>query len=93
MGKFFYFLMGVGFGTAAAILFAPKSGMESRNHIYSKAGEGADYVKRQGQQLRDTASQTIEQGKQTVQSQLRNLADAMGNGTSAESERSERVPA
>lgn len=93
MSKFLYFLMGAGFGTAVAILFAPKSGMESRNYIYSKAGEGADYVKRQGQQFRDTASQTVEQGKQTVQSQLRNLADAMGNGTSAESERSERVPA
>lgn len=87
MEKFAYLLLGLGVGTAAGMLFAPKSGTESRNYIRDKAQESTDYVKRQGQQLRDTATQTIEQGKQTIQSQIKNLADAMGNG--AESERRE----
>lgn len=82
MGKFAYLLMGIGAGTAVAMLFAPKSGAESRNYLRSKAQEGTDYVTRQGQQLVDKANQTIEQGKQTVQSQIRNFADAMGNGSS-----------
>jgi gas vesicle protein len=50
-----YFFMGAGIGLGIAMLFAPKSGTETRALIRDKAMEGADYVKNSGMELRDKA--------------------------------------
>ena len=42
------FLLGLGVGVGIGMLFAPKSGTETREIIKSKAGEGTDYVKTRG---------------------------------------------
>ncbi len=39
------FLMGLGVGVAIGMLFAPKSGQETRDLIKNKAGEGTDLYK------------------------------------------------
>ena len=41
--KLSYFFLGVGIGVAVGLLFAPKSGEETRELIRSKAGGGKDY--------------------------------------------------
>src|ERR1022692_2148747 len=46
-----YFFLGLGLGTAVGLLFAPKSGAESRNYLRSKTQEGTSYLKNQGEQL------------------------------------------
>ena len=56
------FLLGLGIGAAGALLFAPKSGTETRNFLQSKGAEAADIVKLAGQDLRDRAVETIERG-------------------------------
>ena len=38
--KLSYFFLGLGLGVAAGILFAPKSGAETRDFLRSKAEEG-----------------------------------------------------
>ena len=63
------FLLGFGIGITVGVLFAPKSGSESRDYIGSKAGEGTDYLLKQGQQLKDSASELLERGKNVVMSQ------------------------
>ena len=63
------FLLGFGIGITVGVLFAPKSGSESRDYIGSKAGEGTDYLLKQGQQLKDSASDLLERGKNVVMSQ------------------------
>jgi len=57
--KLSYFFLGLGLGVAAGILFAPKSGAETRDFLRSKAEEGTDYVKRRGEELRDTATDAV----------------------------------
>lgn len=41
-----HFLFGVAAGAAMGLLFAPKSGADSRAFLADKAQEGADYTKR-----------------------------------------------
>ncbi|MBV8812223.1 MAG: YtxH domain-containing protein, partial [Acidobacteriaceae bacterium] len=46
---FGYFLLGLGIGVAAGILWAPRAGEETRQFLADKAGEGADYLKSRAQ--------------------------------------------
>jgi gas vesicle protein len=81
--KLSYFFLGLGLGVAVGVLFAPKSGQETRELLKSKAGEGADYVKRAGADLRDQAAEVIDRGKQTVQKHKENLTAAVDAGKQA----------
>ena len=63
------FLLGFGIGITAAVLFAPKSGPESRQYLGSKASDGTDYLLKQGQQLKDSAADLLDRGKTVVMSQ------------------------
>lgn len=78
-----YFFLGLGLGVAVGVLFAPKSGEETRDLIRSKANDGADYVKKRGSELRDQASDTIDRGKQTIQKHKENLTAAVDAGRQA----------
>lgn len=81
--KLSYFFLGLGLGVAVGVLFAPKSGSETRELIKSKAGEGAEYAKRRGTELRDTAAEAIDRTKQTVQKHKENLSAAVEAGKQA----------
>jgi gas vesicle protein len=81
--RFGYFFLGLGFGTALGLLLAPKSGSETRNYLRSKTQEGTDYLKKQGQELADSATETIERGKRTLQSQVKDFSDAVDAGKQA----------
>ena len=45
------FLLGLGVGVAIGMLFAPKSGSETRKLIKNKAGEGGEYIKQRSADL------------------------------------------
>lgn len=77
------FLMGLGVGVAIGMLFAPKSGNETRDFIKSKAGEGTDYLKQQGTQFRQSATEWVDKGKEAIRSQKENLSDAVEAGKQA----------
>src|SRR5215510_1970517 len=81
--KLSYFFLGLGIGVAVGILFAPKSGEETRDMLRSKAGEGKDYLKRRGTELRDTASDALERGKSAVQRQRDQVSAAIDAGRQA----------
>ena len=78
-----YFLLGLGIGVAAGVLFAPKSGAETREYLRTKATDSADYVKRRSLDIRDTATQAIERGKESLQRQRESLTAAVEAGKSA----------
>jgi gas vesicle protein len=82
-GAFSSFLLGLGVGIAIGILFAPKSGEETRGLIRDKAGEGKEYLKQRGAELRDSASDLIDKGREVVSRQRDNLAEAMEAGKQA----------
>jgi gas vesicle protein len=81
--KFSYFFLGLGLGVAAGLLFAPKSGPETRDLLRSKADEGKEYLKRRSAEVRDQAADVIDRGKSTVTRQRDNLAAAMEAGKQA----------
>ena len=77
------FLAGLGLGVAIGMLFAPKSGDETRDLIKTKAGEGKDYLRQRSAELRDQAGELIEKGKEALGRQKETLADAMEAGKQA----------
>ncbi len=81
--KLSFFFLGLGLGVAVGVLFAPKSGSETREFIRDKAGEGVGYVKKRGEELRDTASETIDRSKETLRRHKENLAAAVDAGKQA----------
>ncbi len=81
--KLSYFFLGLGLGVAVGVLFAPKSGSETRELLRSKANEGADYVKRRSSELRDQATDAIDKGKQSISRHRDNLAAAVEAGKQA----------
>lgn len=81
--KFSYFFLGLGIGVAVGILFAPKSGAETRELLKERAEEGKEYVKRRSAELRDSAVEAYEKGKEAVIKQKEQLAAAVEAGKAA----------
>ena len=77
------FLLGLGVGVGIGMLFAPKSGAETRELIKNKAGDGADFVKQRTGDIRQTASEWVDKGKETLNRQRENLTDAVDAGRQA----------
>ena len=61
-----YFLVGAGIGAVLALLFAPKSGEDTREYLTSKADEGRDYAQKKARELRERAEDLIERSKEIM---------------------------
>jgi gas vesicle protein len=92
--KFLYFVAGAGIGAALALLFAPKSGKEtrdlitrtateSRDFINNKVTEGRQFVEDKGRKVSDDFNSFIDRSKEAVQRQKEQLAAAFEAGKSA----------
>ncbi|HTS26399.1 MAG TPA: YtxH domain-containing protein [Bryobacteraceae bacterium] len=86
------FLLGLGVGVAIGMLFAPKSGQETRDFIKSKAGEGTDYLKQRSTDVKQSASEWVDRGKDALSRQKENLQDAMEAGRQAYREAMNQPP-
>ena len=75
-----YFLAGLGIGSVAAILFAPKSGEETRQYIADKAREANDLTRRRAQELKIRAEDAVERGKDTIAQTKDQIATAIEIG-------------
>jgi gas vesicle protein len=83
MNRLSYLGMGLGIGLAAAILYAPKSGVESRRYLKTKAGDAGRYVKGQGERLSNFAGEAVRQGQQKIQHGRQNFQAAIEAGRDA----------
>ncbi|HEY4364036.1 MAG TPA: YtxH domain-containing protein [Bryobacteraceae bacterium] len=81
--KLSFFCLGLGLGVAVGVLFAPKSGAETREYIRARANDGTDYVKRRGVELKETAAETVETAKDKIRRHKENLASAVEAGKQA----------
>jgi gas vesicle protein len=81
------FFLGLGIGVGLGMLFAPKTGEETRGMLKSKADEGKEYLKKQATELRDTAntvaSDVIDKGRGVISRQKDVLNDAIDAGKQA----------
>ncbi|HTQ55758.1 MAG TPA: YtxH domain-containing protein [Bryobacteraceae bacterium] len=77
------FLLGLGVGIGIGLLFAPKSGAETRQLIKDKTEEGTDYLKQRSTDLRDSAGDLINKGKEAINRQRDTIADALEAGKQA----------
>jgi gas vesicle protein len=82
-GKVSCFLFGVGFGAFLALMFAPRSGQETRDLLGSKAALGRDYVTNRSRDMREQAEQMVGKAKDLVNQQKDQLSAALEAGKQA----------
>ncbi len=61
-----WFLAGLGVGALVGILYAPKSGRETREDIASGASEGTEYLRARTRQAAEEVSAIVDKGKEQV---------------------------
>jgi gas vesicle protein len=94
------FFLGLGIGVGLGILFAPKSGEETRDMLLNKADDGKEYLKKQTAVWKDQAADlatdlvdkgkdVLDKGKDVLNRQKDNLADAVEAGKQAYREKVE----
>ena len=81
--KFVYFIAGLGIGALAGILFAPKSGRETRQYLAERAEEGRDYLKQKGERIREQAGDYVDRGRGILNQQREHLSAAIEAGKQA----------
>jgi gas vesicle protein len=74
------FLVGLGIGALIGILFAPKSGEETREYLSNKADEGREYAQKKARELRERAEDLIERSKEVMSRQKEAISSAVDAG-------------
>jgi len=77
------FLLGLGVGVGLGMLFAPKSGQETREIIKKKSGEVTDDLQRRTTEAKQTVSEWVDKGREALGRQKDTIADAMEAGKQA----------
>jgi gas vesicle protein len=67
--SFGWFLAGLGLGAVVGVLYAPRSGSETREALRARAEEGRDYVRGRAREARDQASDWVDRGRDVVNQQ------------------------
>jgi gas vesicle protein len=78
-----YFMVGLGVGALLGILFAPRSGEETREYLANKADEGREYAQRKARELRERAEDLLERSKEVVKNQKESISAAVDAGREA----------
>ena len=78
-----YFFLGLGIGVAAGIIFAPQSGSETRDTLRRKALEGGDALRRRTDELRGSAGELMDRGRDLVNRQRDQFSSAIDAGKQA----------
>jgi gas vesicle protein len=92
--KFLFFLAGAGIGAVLALLFAPKSGKETRDflaktatdskdYMSNKYSEGRQFVGDTGRKVTDDFNAFLDRSKEAVQKQKEQLSAAFEAGKAA----------
>jgi gas vesicle protein len=63
-GKLGWFVAGAVLGGAVALLYAPKSGKETREFINKKTGEGKEALNQTGKEVVEKSREIFDRGKQ-----------------------------
>jgi len=75
-----YFLAGLGIGALIGVLYAPKSGEETREYIAMKTKEGNELARKKVRELWDRVEETVERGKEMISQTEEQIATAIDAG-------------
>jgi gas vesicle protein len=78
-----WFLAGLGIGTLVGVLYAPRSGSETRDVLRSRADEGREYMRNRARQAREQASDWVDRGREVLNQQKDQFRSAYEAGRQA----------
>src|SRR3954465_5184954 len=78
-----WFLAGLGLGAVVGILYAPKSGRETRETLLQGAEEGRDFIVARGREAREQVKDYVDRGKDVIGKQRDQINSAIDAGRSA----------
>ncbi|HEY2457898.1 MAG TPA: YtxH domain-containing protein [Candidatus Acidoferrum sp.] len=81
--KVSYFLVGLGVGALVGVLFAPKSGEDTREYLSKRADDGREFAQKKARELRERADDLIERGKDVASKKRDSLSAAVEAGREA----------
>lgn len=81
--SFLWFLAGLGVGAVVGVLYAPKSGAETREAIRAKFEEGKDFLNEKAGEVRDHAGDWMERGRDVLRQQKDQFRSAFEAGKQA----------
>ena len=63
---FVWFIAGVAVGGLVGVLYAPKSGSETREELRARAEQGSEYVRARAREAKEQAAGWVDKGKDVV---------------------------
>jgi|SRR5580658_28137 gas vesicle protein len=79
-----YFLAGLAIGSLIGIIFAPKSGEGTREHLSKKVKAGSKQGRKKARELRERVDDLVERGKELVNQKKEQIAAELDEATSAD---------
>jgi len=80
---FLWFLAGLGVGAVVGVLYAPRSGDETREVLRSKAQEGSERVRQQARRAREQANEWVDRSGDVLNQQKERFRSAYEAGRQA----------
>ncbi len=80
---FLWFLAGLGVGAVVGVLYAPKSGDETRDALRAKAQEGTERARHHARRVREQAGDWVDRGRDVLNQQKEQFRSAYEAGRQA----------
>ena len=81
--SFLWFLAGLGVGAVAGVLYAPRSGDETRQALRSRAEDSREFVRDRARQAREQAATWADRGREALNQQKEQFRSAYEAGKQA----------
>lgn len=80
VSRILYLLIGIALGTVGAVLFAPKSGAETREDMRQGARKATDYAQAKAQEIQERAGAAADEAKEAITAKRDQVIEAIDAG-------------